>query len=38
MEKVLSVTFHINCSFAHCLINMTWDVPLSGHDDVTLFE
>ena len=33
----LSVTVHINCSVAHCLSHGMY-VPLSGHDDVALFN
>ena len=36
----LSATSHINCIVARCLINIVYlrHVPLSGHDDVALFE
>ena len=36
----LSVTIHINYSIACCLkmLSISWHVPLSGHDDVALFE
>ena len=35
----LSVSSHINCIVARCLINVVYltHVPLSGHDDVALF-
>ena len=39
--QLLSVNSHINCIVAHCLINVFFisrHVPLSGHDDVALFE
>ena len=36
--EVLSVTTHINCIVVRCLINVRAYVPLSGHDDVALFE
>ena len=41
MFKPLSVTSHINCIVAHCLINVVYlsqYVPLSGHDDFAHFE
>ena len=36
----LSVTSHINCIAARCLINDVYltHVPLSGHDDVAHFD
>ena len=36
----LSVNSHINCIVARCLINVFYlrHVPLSGHDDVAVFE
>ena len=36
----LSVTIHINCSAARCLktLSISPNVPLSGYDDVALFE
>ena len=36
----LSVTSEINCTAARCLINIVYlrHVPLSGHDDVALFN
>ena len=36
----LIVTSHINCNVARCLINVSISrhVPLSGHNDVSLFN
>ena len=38
-EVVLSVTSHINCIVACCLINVVYltECALSGHDDVATF-
>ena len=38
--SLLSVTSHIKCVVAHCLINVVYlrHVPLSSHDNVALFE
>ena len=40
LNLILSVTSHINCIVAHCLINFVYlmAMPLSGHDDVAFFE
>ena len=40
LNKILSVTSHITCIAARCLINMVYlmAVPLSGNDDIALFE
>ena len=40
LELTLSVTTHINCIVACCLINVVHSrhVPLSGHDAIALFE
>ena len=39
-QSILSVTFHINCIVARCLINgcLSRHVPLSGHNDVALLN
>ena len=40
LKQYLSVTSHINCIVARCLRNVVYltALPISGHNDVALFE